>query len=130
MIMTDEQIKRNALAYATENYGEYDEHDYTDHSGSNMCHAVSEEAFIAGAKWVYEHLKSPWINVKERLPEEDIDNISIPVVAITNIGYWFKGQYDYINKDWFFSEDPDQLDFEIDEFVTHWMHIPELKKGE
>jgi len=47
--MTDEQIKQNALAYAIENYGEYDEHDYTDHSGSNMCHAVSEKAYIAGA---------------------------------------------------------------------------------
>ena len=47
--MTDEQIKQNAEQYATENYGEYDEHDYVDHSGSNMCHAVSEKAFIAGA---------------------------------------------------------------------------------
>lgn len=47
--MTDEQIKQNAKKYAIENYGEYDEHDYTDHSGSNMCNAVSEKAFIAGA---------------------------------------------------------------------------------
>lgn len=47
--MTEEQIKQNALEYAIDNYGEYDEHDYTDHSGSNMCHAVSEKAFIAGA---------------------------------------------------------------------------------
>ena len=47
--MTEEQIRQNALIYATENYGEYDEYDYTDHSGSNMCHTVAEKAFIAGA---------------------------------------------------------------------------------
>ena len=47
--MTEKQIKKNAEAYATKEYGEYDEHDYTDHSGMNMCHAVSEKAFIVGA---------------------------------------------------------------------------------
>jgi len=74
--------------------------------------------------------RNPWISVKDRLPEKDGDNISIPVAAITNKGYWFKGQYDYDNKDWFFSEDPDQLDFETDEIVTHWMPVPKLKKEE
>ena len=72
-------------------------------------------------------INNPWISVDERLPEEGVDNISIPVVAITNNGYWFKGQYDYDNKDWFFSDDPN-LDFETNEFVTHWMIIQELKK--
>ena len=55
--MIEEQIKQNAEAYATKNYGEYDEHDYTDHSGSNMCHAVSEKAFIAGAHSRDEEIK-------------------------------------------------------------------------
>ena len=59
--MTEEQIRQNALIYATENYGEYDEYDYTDHSGSNMCHAVSEKAFIAGThsrdEEIGEHMK-------------------------------------------------------------------------
>ena len=48
--MTNEEIKQNAEEYATENYGEYDEHDYTDHSCSNRFHAISEKAFIAGAR--------------------------------------------------------------------------------
>ena len=47
--MTDEEIKQNAKTYAIEKYGEYDEHDYTDRSGRNLCNAVSEKAFIAGA---------------------------------------------------------------------------------
>jgi hypothetical protein len=73
-------------------------------------------------------LRGQWISVDDRLPEEEKNNISISVVAITNRGYWFKGQYDYDNKDWFFSEDPDHLDFEIGEFVTHWMPIPEFNE--
>ena len=39
--MTKEQIKQNTLTYATDNYGGHDEHDYTDCSCRNMCHAVS-----------------------------------------------------------------------------------------
>lgn len=45
--MSEEIIKQRAEKYATEHY---DEHDYTDHSGCNMCHAVSEKAYIAGAQ--------------------------------------------------------------------------------
>lgn len=57
MIMTEEQIRQNAEAYATEHYDEYDEHDYIDRSGSNMCHAVSKKAFIAGAHSSNEEAK-------------------------------------------------------------------------
>ena len=98
--MTDEQIKRNALAYATENYGEYDEHDYTDHSGSNMCHAVSEKAFIAGAKWVYEHLKSPWINVKVRLPRKKDGKIRSDILLVTIGQSWTVAEYHFGDKRW------------------------------
>lgn len=100
MIMTDEQIKRNALVYATENYGEYDEHDYTDHSGSNMCHAVSEKAFIAGAKWVYEHLKSPWINVKVRLPRKKDGKIRSDILLVTIGQSWTVAEYHFGDKRW------------------------------
>ena len=89
--MTDREIKKNAEKYAIENYGEYDEHDYTDHSGSNMCHAISEKAFIAGAhsrdeevkEWIESKgklrrklmhmiydLRHPWISVEDMLPEK------------------------------------------------------------
>lgn len=99
--MTEKQIKQNAEEYATSQYGEYDEHDYTDHSGRNMCHAVSEKAFIAGAhsrdkeikelkqklheekdfgdfkdtqiNSLKDQLRNPWISVNDRLPEEGKD---------------------------------------------------------
>ena len=34
----------------------------------NGAHKQSYESFIAGAEWQYK--QSPWISVKERLPEE------------------------------------------------------------
>ena len=46
--MNQEQIKQNALKYATDNYGGHDEHDYTDSSECNLCNAVSEKVFITG----------------------------------------------------------------------------------
>jgi len=77
-------------------------------------------------KWADEHPVNPWRDASKELPIKDKDNISKAVIALTNIGYWFKGQYDYNNKDWFFSEEPETLDFEDGEFVTHWMPIPQL----
>lgn len=96
--MTEEQIKQNALAYATENYGEYNEHDYTDHSGSNMCHAVSEKAFIAGAKCVVEHHKSPWINVNEKLPEKKYGKIRSDILLVTLGQSWTVVEYHFGDK--------------------------------
>ena len=72
-LMSEEQIKQNALAYAIENYGEYDEHDYTDHSGSNMCHAISEKAFIAGAHSRDEEIKE--LKEKVKTLRDMIDDI-------------------------------------------------------
>jgi hypothetical protein len=149
--MTDEQIKQNALAYATENYGEYDEHDYTDHSGSNMCHAVSEKAYIAGyhsrdeeiekikegkcslrrslhrriSALVKEidgledelkQLRNPWISVEERLPEEH-SRVLIMFCngTVTYNDYIGVGDINYMKAH--------------SEIITHWMPIPQLKKG-
>lgn len=143
--MSEEEIKQNAEAYASKNA--YIPEVFGVEVSSNKddlkqgyiagAHSRDEEIEQLGKSYhdmflvlanKVEQLRNPWISVEERLPEEDTDNISIPVVAITNNGYWFKGKYDYNNKDWFFSEDPDHLDFEVGEFVTHWMPIPELKK--
>ena len=146
--MTEEQIKQNAEVYAeerciryNEQYGAcYDAYIAGAHSRDEEIYDLKRDiedlqkmvkmrsdAFECARKEI-GRLSSPWISVKERLPEEGSDNISIPVAAITNKGYWFKGQFDFNNKDWFFSEDPDHLDFEEDEFVTHWMPIPKVNK--
>ena len=153
--MTDEQIKQNAEQYAEEHMvrtdggGWEEEYDYEEQKAAYIAGAhsrndeiehkntaIKELGKVCGDLLVENlnlktdlyKLQNPWISVKDRLPEEEVNNISIPVAAITNEGYWFKGQYDYDNKEWFFSEDPDHLDFEAGEFVTYWMPIPELKK--
>ena len=146
--MTEEQIKQNAEVYAeerciryNEQYGAcYDAYIAGAHSRDEEIYDLKRDiedlqkmvkmrsdAFECARKEI-GRLSNPWISVKERLPEEGSDNISIPVAAITNKGYWFKGQFDFNNKDWFFSENPDHLDFEADEFVTHWMPIPKVNK--
>ena len=142
--MTDEQIKQNAEKYADQFVSRCFCGEWKDvvlnftagaHSLDNEIYDLKQDieglqkmvkmrsdAFECALKEI-DRLSNPWISVEDRLPEGDADNISIPVVARTNRGYWFKGQYDHNNKDWFFSEDPDHLDFEEDEFVTHWMSI-------
>jgi hypothetical protein len=134
--MTDEQIKQNAEEYADALYDrKYQNELWRENYGAHIAGAHSRDEEVKRLYNSLEHfrsiinnLRNPWISVKDRLPEEEVNNISIPVAAITNEGYWFKGQYDYDNKEWFFSEDPDHLDFEAGEFVTYWMPIPELKK--
>lgn len=143
--MTDEQIKQNAEAYAdvfgrhmVDYYGVKDAYIAGAHSRDEEINKLQEEnlhmesllsmhrKMTGEYELKLQKLRNPWISVKDRLPEEEMNNISIPVAAITNEGYWFKGQYDYDNKEWFFSEDPDHLEFETGEFVTYWMSIPNI----
>lgn len=154
--MTGEQIKQNAIKAATK-FKDWHHPQMSFYNGyiagahsrdeeiKELKHIINEQDGVICSldcedrmsiikqrdKFIEENkqLRNPWVSVEDRLPEKGADNISIPVAAITNKGYWFKGQYDYDNKDWFFSEDPDHLDFETDEFVTNWMLMPELKKG-
>lgn len=145
--MTEEQIKHNALAYAIENYGEYDEHDHTDHSGRNMCHAVSEKAFIAGAhsrdeevnqlenalrnvneychqlrNKVYE-LRHQWISAEYRLPDEGKDVFVRK--ACTNGIFHLVGKVLNGGKWYCYG-----FGWQDNGVITHWMPIPQIEKGE
>ena len=78
-------------------------------------------AFEEGAKWADEHPKSPWISVEERLPEKVNKFLSDEVLVRYLRGgkeYTFVTHYDYEYQTWNIPN------------VTHWMPIPELKKGE
>ena len=139
--MTEEEIKLKAEQYATDNYGEYDEHDYTDHSGSNMCHAVSEKAFIAGAhsrdeeieerKSRYrrlekslrgiingqikeiDKLRNPWISVEEKPKKTDVYYVRTLQVC-ADMAY-FDSSIEKWEKGRF-----------TDGTVTYWMTIPKV----
>lgn len=153
--MTEEQIKQNAEAYAIENYGEYDEHDYTDHSGSNMCHVVSEKAFIAGAHSRDEEIKE----LKERLKfaDESIADADKWIAKYKLELYKLRNPWIRVN-DKLPEEDPDDKGYSVEvlglfpdgntskcfcsieegiwliegltcDKPTHWTPIPQLKKG-
>ncbi len=71
-------------------------------------------AFVAGAQWADSHPASPWVNVKERLPEEG------QIVIMAN-------QYGVR----MITEYGENVLTKIANNVhpTHWMPIPELPKG-
>lgn len=82
-----------------------------------------KEAVEYGAEW---HAKqSPWINVKERLPnplEEVIlyDNKSIQHYAVG----WLRKDKGYNKSMWCVTNG-----FVEDKYITHWSPIPALPKG-
>lgn len=80
-------------------------------------------AFVSGATWSDKNPKSPWISVKDRLPEGEC------VIFMDNNGSLYLGHH-YLPADtgrtWFADGGFAMMDDE----VTHWMPIPELQKGE
>ena len=80
--------------------------------------------FIIGAKWADEHPKSPWISVEERIPEEDPNDkgYSVEVIGIFPCGN-VSDCFCSIEEDIWFTKG-----LTCDR-PTHWMPIPELKKG-
>ena len=70
-------------------------------------------AFVEGAKWADENPKSPWISVKERLPEEHTNVIVTDGSNVAHCRKYSDGFYTNVGKCC---------------NVTHWMPIPELPK--
>ena len=87
---------------------EYYEKNYP---GVDMNRIMVENAFEAGADWQAE--QSPWISVKERLPESNITVLTkgaygYLICFLSNLGEWETGAN--INEE--------RLG------ITHWMPIP------
>lgn len=79
-----------------------------------------EKSFFDGAEWADNHLKSPWISVKEKLPPEEECGLSVRVLVLNTDKKTGFGRYDYDNKTW--------LGPGLDMEFTHWMLIPEPPK--
>lgn len=69
------------------------EEDNYDAGSRDAVFDVTERAFIAGAEW--QSKQSPWISVKERLPEENKEYL---VVLDNRVVY--VAQYNKNNKSW------------------------------
>ena len=102
-------------------------------------------AFELGAQWADTFPKSPWISVEERLPEvrDGYKGFSKNVLVLyrdqeTGMSYITEAYYDFEYKGdggWVLANNDDEHFFYSDYqengyIVTHWMCIPELKKGE
>ena len=94
------------------------------------------------AQWFDEHPKSPWISVKDRLPEKhrqikikhgdaDLDWISAEVIFIDDDGDCFVGMYDFGTEQWVINQDVFLYYHDVYDggIITHWMPIPEVPKG-
>lgn len=88
--------------------------------GRNYEQALMATGFQAGAQWADENPKTPWISVKDKLPPEDNDGLSIKVLVVSTKGKIHFSRYDYDMKGWISSV--------LDIVFTHWMPIPELPK--
>lgn len=83
------------------------------------------KSFEAGAKWADENPKSPWINVKDRLPYQDSTTsertgMTPFVCAITIGGGIVIAQMIRKNSKWYWINDKlRQL-----EDIVYWMYIP------
>ena len=69
-------------------------------------------SFVAGAEWQKDNM---WISIYDR--HNAIPNDKDVLIRMEN------GEVRRYNEDW-------ESEFAIDGIVTHWMPIPEMKKGE
>ena len=70
------------------------------------------DSFVKGAEWQKSNM---WIRIDDR--ENVIPNDKDILIRMSN------GEVRRYNEDW-------ESEFAIDGIVTHWMPIPEIKKGE
>lgn len=121
MKQTVEEAARDAIHAHYKCNGEYPcgERDYCEHyNGHNTAFDCCEcgadefkEGFISGAEW--QSKQSPWINVKERLPENNTVVLTrgaygFLICQLSSLGEWETGAN--VNKE--------RLG------ITHWLPIP------
>ena len=79
---------------------------------SECENSLCVSSFIAGAEWQKNNM---WININDR--NNIIPNDKDVLIRMAN------GEIRRYNEDW-------ESEFALDGIVTHWMPIPEMKKGE
>ena len=79
---------------------------------SEYENSLCVSSFIAGAEWQKDNM---WIRIDDR--DNVIPNDKDILIRMSN------GEVRRYNEDW-------ESEFAIDGTVTHWMPIPEMKKGE
>ena len=84
--------------------------------------------FYIGARWADEHPKSPWISVKDALPQAVFGTVSKVVMLSLADGTLSTGSlFDLNKKYWEVDIDEDFVEVNDEDY---WMPIPELNKSE
>lgn len=61
-----------------------------------------------------------WVDINDEMPEEEIDNLSIPVLVATKFDTVWDAVYNYNSNRWMRTFSGENLNG-----VTHWAHPPE-----
>lgn len=88
-------------------------HFFAESRSSGSAFPAYYQGFIAGAEW--QAKQSPWVSVKERLPE-------VGTIVLTKGAYGFLICYLSTLGEW-------ETGINVDEErlgITHWCHIPDL----
>ena len=90
-------------------------HFFTESRSSGSAFPAYYHGFIAGAEW--QAKQSPWVSVKERLPEAHITVITkgaygYLICYLSTLGEWETG----------IKVNEERLG------ITHWCHIPDLEE--
>lgn len=138
--MTEEQIRQNANDYVDAHWGDGIEyakfkafitgaHSRDEEIGELKGKIERQKAIITfddlnekALRKELDQLHNPWISVEDRLPEErEIINsaVSVDVLVHTKEGWCTIGYYNHELNKWRAIGN-----------VTHWMPIPELRKGD
>lgn len=98
-------------------------------AASSRVPLIEQNGFKAGARWADEHSKSPWISVKEALPQTVYGTVSKLVMLSLADGTLSTGSLFNINvkKYWEVDIGDDFVEVNDDDY---WMPIPELNKSE
>lgn len=82
-----------------------------------------ESIFKKGAELADAHPKSPWISVKERLPEPEQEVLLYDVDSVKHYAIgWLSKKKGYCKSKWFVTNG-----YVTDDSITHWMPIVEPK---
>lgn len=114
----EEEIKQEVENYPTE---------------SAYSYRAEEAAFGAGAKWADEHPKNPWISVKDELPSEWRQVLTMNQDGIIAVSYYRGGLWWHTRCVGWETNTGGRTKIEWTDTntdITHWMPIPELPKGE
>ena len=90
-------------------------------AASSRVPLIAQNGFKTGARWADEHPKSPWVSVKDRLPETEC-SVLLHFASVIDPQLGLLHEYEG-KKYWILA-----FCYKPFEVVDYWMPIPEIPK--